>query len=297
MKSDNIKHKCEEERHGFVECFENFGKLLNIVSSMDVDEAKSSVSNPRVPPQYIGKSLWLLVQGCTEPPENVQYARRKAPSGYLGGMKHDIVLMKSLIEKEERFHLYNSLENMRSLTKRAVLEEIQAMSNYAYEKGYYEVVIYYTGHGETGTGDWCFSDGTLSLETLIGCTVKFKWVTFISDCCYSGNLALSLEKHFNHCDVQEIKVLTACFPGTLADDTPEGGRFTRFYAKYQEERNLGDESLFWCKALMSYAVLSPDVDGNEEDEWGEVELKYMDRNRVCASSSKTLKNPNVQLPE
>ena len=27
-------------------------------------------------------------------------------------------------------------------------------------------VVYYTGHGEIGTGSWCFDDGTLSLQDL-----------------------------------------------------------------------------------------------------------------------------------
>ena len=30
------------------------------------------------------------------------------------------------------------------------------------KKNEYKPALYYTGHGEVGTGDWCFSDGTVS---------------------------------------------------------------------------------------------------------------------------------------
>ena len=46
------------------------------------------------------------------------------------------------------------------------------------------------GHGENGTGNWCFKDGTISFQEIFNLYRKFcagKLLSLISDCCYSGH--------------------------------------------------------------------------------------------------------------
>ena len=48
--------------------------------------------------------------------------------------------------------------------------------------------MYYKGHGQAGTGNWCFKDGTLNIkdiEKLVG----GQYPLIIADCCYSGHWA------------------------------------------------------------------------------------------------------------
>ena len=50
--------------------------------------------------------------------------------------------------------------------------------------------IWYMGHSEEGTGDWCFKDGTISFQELFDLYMTHlpgRLLTIVSDCCYSGN--------------------------------------------------------------------------------------------------------------
>ena len=51
-------------------------------------------------------------------------------------------------------------------------------------------MLYYTGHGETGTGNWCFSDGTISIQEIFDMVPGGCYYPLIfSDACYSGHWA------------------------------------------------------------------------------------------------------------
>ena len=65
-------------------------------------------------------------------------------------------------------------------------------------------ILYYTGHGQAGTGNWCFTDssdngdGTISIQEIEedvpgGC----RYTLIISDACYSGRWA-------NYCQEKEL---------------------------------------------------------------------------------------------
>ena len=52
------------------------------------------------------------------------------------------------------------------------------------------VIIYYTGHGEKNTGNWCFKDGVITFNDVFDLYkehFRAKQLTIISDCSYSGN--------------------------------------------------------------------------------------------------------------
>ena len=51
-------------------------------------------------------------------------------------------------------------------------------------------VIWYTGHGEKNTGNWCFKDGVITFQDIFGLYMdcfRGKQLTIVSDCSYSGN--------------------------------------------------------------------------------------------------------------
>ena len=51
-------------------------------------------------------------------------------------------------------------------------------------------IIWYTGHGEKNTGNWCFKDGVITFQDIFGLYMdcfKGKRLTIVSDCSYSGN--------------------------------------------------------------------------------------------------------------
>ena len=51
-------------------------------------------------------------------------------------------------------------------------------------------LIWYTGHGEKATGNWCFKDGVISFEDLFALYMdhfRGKLLTLVCDCSYSGS--------------------------------------------------------------------------------------------------------------
>ena len=59
-------------------------------------------------------------------------------------------------------------------------------------------ILYYTGHGEPGTGNWCFSDGQISItEIEEEVPDGYHYPLLISDACYSGRWA-------NYCQGKEF---------------------------------------------------------------------------------------------
>jgi len=92
-------------------------------------------------------------------------------------------------------------------------------------------ILYYTGHGQAGTGNWCFSDGdgysdgTISIQEIeedvpVGCDYPL----IISDACYSGCWA-------NYCRGRELPgfeclAATPEFSAAYDSDTGKGGELT-----------------------------------------------------------------------
>lgn len=104
-------------------------------------------------------------------------------------------------------------------------------------------LIYYTGYGEKGTGNWCFKDGTISFQeifTLYETYLKGKLLYIYSDCCYSGNWVVDCAKCLDktgigacgHEAMQQgmlFKIFTSCRPNqkaTLQRFVKDGITFT-----------------------------------------------------------------------
>ena len=77
-------------------------------------------------------------------------------------------------------------------------------------------MLYYSGHGEIGTGNWCFDDGTISIQEIFDMVPKGCYYPMIfSDACYSGHWAnFCLKKR-----VAGFHCLAACPEYSTAIDT------------------------------------------------------------------------------
>lgn len=82
--------------------------------------------------------------------------------------------------------------------------------------------LYYTGHGATGTGDWCFhGDGKLTFDDLVESLQEYpqKYVpTIFCDCCYSGRWPIKAASLYNKGGLQ-LTIKTACAPDAMAEET------------------------------------------------------------------------------
>ena len=86
------------------------------------------------------------------------------------------------------------------------------------------VVLLYTGHGERGTGNWCFNDGVISFEDIFALYMdhfRGKVLTLVCDCSYSGNWAEHYAKKLDEIGIPScghhireqgilIKVVSSC---------------------------------------------------------------------------------------
>ena len=162
-------------------------------------------------------TLWLLLSGASKPPEDIEISKRRprddpgdGNGAFLDGVTHDLVNMEYLV----RSKLYNTVKDL-YLTKDRAFEHITKLFKICKDK---EAVpmLYYTGHGEIGTGNWCFANGTISIEEISNLVpVDCFYPMIFSDACYSGHWA-------NFClnnRIEGFECLAACPEYSNAFDT------------------------------------------------------------------------------
>ena len=174
--------------------------------------------------------VFLLVAGSTSSPKNVKIVdkSRSSSGSYLQGISQDLANMEQyLIGNRDIVHLHNVVRDMANLSKNTVLLNIRQ----AIEKCNGSLTIYYTGHGESYSGNWCFADGVITLKDIIDVIIKYdKRNTayyLLCDCCFSGNWCEELEGYKNL--KKRIKIYAACHPNTIAIDTENGGKWTLWW--------------------------------------------------------------------
>ena len=98
------------------------------------------------------------------------------------------------VEDAVGIQLYNSIKDLR-MTKSTAIGHIKRFLDYCRENNY-NSVIFYTGHGEVGTGNWCFADGKISMDDIdhiyyeeFDCDPRDNELMIVSDACYSGSWA------------------------------------------------------------------------------------------------------------
>ena len=158
-----------------------------------------------------------MLSGASKPPEDIEISKRRPRDDpgdgngvFLDGVTHDLVNMEYLV----RSKLYNTVKDL-YLTKDRAFEHITKLFKICKDK---EAVpmLYYTGHGEIGTGNWCFANGTISIEEISNLVpVDCFYPMIFSDACYSGHWA-------NFClnnGLQGFECLAACPEYSNAFDT------------------------------------------------------------------------------
>eukprot|EP01084_Bolivina_argentea_P051417 94581_1 len=202
------------------------------------------------------KSPWLLLAGTTESPDDIKAVAKKGNGDYLTGVKEDLRNMEDRITADNKYEMHNIYRDMRYGTKGEALKQIGKIIEYSLEpsNAIREYTnknsntsadirqtrlchIYYTGHGASGTGNWCFTDGDISLFDIVNLacqTIRSRLdkldVYLISDCCFSGkwNEQLILRNTNVNCFSDQIRffISAGCSGEQYAKDTANGGKFT-----------------------------------------------------------------------
>jgi len=135
---------------------------------------------------------WLLLSGASNPPNKIIVSDRRTRDTprtvergtFLPGVISDMANMQKSVGDK----LVNSVQNL-ALTKAAASGHIRSFFQ-SCDEVRVRPVLYYTGHGETGTGNWCFADGTISIQEILDMRPARAYYPMIfSDACYSGHWA------------------------------------------------------------------------------------------------------------
>jgi len=146
-------------------------------------------SLPNTNEEKKSKYLILAITGACDPPPEVKHVKRnKNRVTYQEGVKQDIMNMKSLqkFKNVEAFVLDTTSTSTETVTS-FLITSIQSRKDK-------RIILYYTGHGEIGTGNWCFSNSTLSpvniKQIFEKSGVTSPLFMIISDSCFSGQFCL-----------------------------------------------------------------------------------------------------------
>ncbi|XP_068670716.1 uncharacterized protein [Montipora foliosa] len=171
--------------------------------------------------------LWLLLSGATDPPRSIEISERRTRDtpgdkngAFLAGITHDLLNMENAVGH----YLHNTVKDLQ-LTKSQALVKIRTLFDEC-KRNSSKPMLYYTGHGEVGTGNWCFHDGTISIQEILDMVPGGMFYPMIfSDACYSGHWAnFCLQK-----DITGFHCLAACpFYSKAVDTKGEGGDLTLF---------------------------------------------------------------------
>ena len=158
---------------------------------------------------------WLLLAGATDPPREVNISDRRTRDiqgdrngAFLRGITRDLVNMEDVIGNK----LYNRVMDL-YMKRSEAANHIKRFFNHCKKEGFIPM-LYYTGHGQVGTGNWCFDDGTIGIQEIEDFLPgECYYPTIFSDACYSGNWA-------NFCTDKDMECLSACPEFTTAIDIP-----------------------------------------------------------------------------
>lgn len=167
------------------------------------------------------KPLWLLLSGATDPPKDISVSRRRsrdAPGdrtgAFLTGVTRDIDNMQEVVLSTGA-QLYNRVMDL-YLTKGAALGHIRKFFDVCKQKGT-KPMLYYTGHGQVGSGNWCFNDGTIGIQEIFDMMPGgMHYPMIFSDACYSGHWANFCRRKM----IPGFHCLAACHEDSTDEDTP-----------------------------------------------------------------------------
>ena len=160
---------------------------------------------------------WLLLSGASDPPRGIDISDRRTRDKpevkggtFLAGVTHDLANMEAAVGAK----LFNTVKDL-YLTKSTAFGHIRSLFDTCRRKEI-KPILYYTGHGESWTGNWCFADGVISIQEIFDMVPRGTYYPMIfSDACHSGHWA-------NFClemDVEGFHCLAACPGYSTAFDT------------------------------------------------------------------------------
>ena len=137
------------------------------------------------------KRKLLLISRASEPPNYIQLSEmgERETTGerrdlFLKGQSVNFVNM----EWARGHQLHNRIQNLK-MKKADVKSKIQDFFKFCKDKNY-KPMLYYTGHGELSTGNWCLADGTIGIkEILVWIPTGMEPPTICTDSCFGGVLA------------------------------------------------------------------------------------------------------------
>ena len=132
----------------------------------------------------VEKARWILIAGSSDPPKQGDNESVKANTcirEFLPGISKDLANMEAAILDNKDMQLLNVLRDLK-LETTTVLENLKGLFSSCMVDDV-KPMVYYTGHGEQGTGNWCFRDGTLDINQIIGCVhgIKNEFASLESD--------------------------------------------------------------------------------------------------------------------
>merc|ERR1719347_54063 len=163
---------------------------------------------------------WLLIAGAMDPPKGVVVSKRRDRGGkFLRGIKWDLANMEEAILNSAMGlgDLFNIVRDNLLLKSEAEIKLKQFLQKCNEENK--KPIIYYTGHGQAGTGNWFFQDGTLSIQD-IEKLVCSQYPLIIADCCFSGHWANYCRKYDQ---TRGFHTLSAAPEFSVSYDHPVGG--------------------------------------------------------------------------
>ena len=108
------------------------------------------------------------------------------------------------------------------------------------QKFLFVAFIWYTGHGERGTGNWCFEDGVISFEDILALYMdhfRGRQLNLTCDCSYSGSWAERCAKKLDKMRVP-----------SCGHHTREQGILIRLYCSCRENQQA--TMLWFCEEVV-----------------------------------------------
>ncbi|CAE7553134.1 unnamed protein product, partial [Symbiodinium microadriaticum] len=180
---------------------------------------------------------WFLIAGAMDPPTGSGATSRVRNSGgcgqrsgkFLEGIELDFRHMTRAVGCD----LYNRVHDMRL----KLHEAKSRICDFFDECKKRECIpmLYYTGHGAAGSGNWCFEDGCLSFSDiceLLPVGTEHLWI--LADCCFSGHWA----NQARHMYDKKVEVVAAVPYFMTALDTEHGGEFTMYITGNKRANDL-----------------------------------------------------------
>jgi hypothetical protein len=175
-------------------------------------------------PGDVSESQKAGIQFVAKMRENEAHQRKAYHS--MDGVLFDVGHMKQLL-REKDVRTYNAVYQLR-FTKEHALETITTFFLENTPSQFY--IIYYSGHGEELTGNWVFTNGTISYHEIIsawsqsGKSERYGlWL--ISDSCFAGQW-IQQAQSLSTSNCMLIRILCSSEGNKVSYDTEGGGDFT-----------------------------------------------------------------------